>query len=218
MSTNGFDFPEFWEYPPYFTIQPVPETFHKQKELWCGLILRYCKHTRTFIIDVHDEDLVLFRNKKIERTYALLCACFVHVLAHNQSICGHVGHLDRGEKRVFLDALVEDGKAIWVDKKDTCLILWKSVGVWADSVYSWCKNTGESVILVEDLCRHDGEMQGSDISGLPMALVVPVITCLEKSGRAKYVFNAIMLGHLYEILLYGCSDNKFEFVVQEIQE
>ncbi|KAI8108546.1 hypothetical protein M9434_006571 [Picochlorum sp. BPE23] len=159
--SNGFEFPEFWEYPPYFTVQPVAETFHKQKELWCGLILRYCKHTRTFIIDVHDEDLALFRNKKIDR------------------------HLDRGEKRVFLDALVEDGKAIWVDKKDICLILWKSVDEWADSVYSWCKNTAESVILVDDLCGHDGEMQGSDISGLPMALVAPVIAWLEKSGRAK---------------------------------
>ncbi|WPT14395.1 Vacuolar protein sorting-associated protein 25 [Picochlorum sp. SENEW3] len=179
---NGFDFPEFWEYPPYYTVQPVAETFHKQKELWCGLILRYCKHTRTFIIDVHDEDLALFRNKKIDRTYIVLCACIV--LA--QLICGlDVGHLDRGEKRVFLDALVEDGKAIWVDKKDTCLILWKSVDEWADSVYSWCKNMAESVILVDDLCGHDGEMQGSDISGLPMALVVPVIACLEKSGRAK---------------------------------
>jgi hypothetical protein len=39
--------------------------------------LRYCKHTRTFIIDVHDEDLALFRNKKIDRAYVLLCACIV---------------------------------------------------------------------------------------------------------------------------------------------
>jgi ESCRT-II complex subunit VPS25 len=117
-----------------------------------------------------------------------------------QLICGlDVGHLDRGEKRVFLDALVEDGKAIWVDKKDICLILWKSVDEWADSVYSWCKNTAESVILVDDLCGHNGEMKGSDISGLPMVLVAPVIACLEKSGRAKYVFIAIVLGHMYGI-------------------
>lgn len=99
------------------------------------------------------------------------------------------GHLDRGEKRLFLDALVDQGKAIWVDKKDRCLILWKSVDEWADSVYSWCKDVNESVILVEDLCRHDGEMQGSDVSGLPAALVAPVIACLEKSGRGKYVLR-----------------------------
>jgi hypothetical protein len=105
---------------------------------------------------------------------------------------------------------VEDGKAIWVDKKDICLILWKSVDEWADSVYSWCKNTAESVILVDDLCGHDGEMQGSDISGLPMALVAQVIACLEKSGRAKYVFIAIVLGHMYE--MYGCWNKNFECV------
>lgn len=76
---GGFEFPEFWEYPPYFTVQPVPETFEKQKDLWCGLILRYCKHTRTFIVDVHDEDFVLFRNKKIDRTYHALRCVYVCV-------------------------------------------------------------------------------------------------------------------------------------------
>lgn len=104
---------------------------------------------------------------------------------------------------MFLDALVDEGKAVWLDtKKDRCLILWKSVEEWADSLYSWCKGSGESVILVQDLCSHDGEMQGSDISGLPMDLVIPIIACLEKSKKAKYVCAFIF--YLWVCLFYSC--------------
>ena len=52
-STSGaFVFPVFWNYPPYFTLQPIPETQQKQKELWRGLILGYCRHHRVFQISV----------------------------------------------------------------------------------------------------------------------------------------------------------------------
>lgn len=41
-SSRPYVFPQFYQYAPYFTVQPVAETFSKQKELWSSLILSYC--------------------------------------------------------------------------------------------------------------------------------------------------------------------------------
>jgi ESCRT-II complex subunit VPS25 len=70
-SSNSFVFPEFWSYPPYFTLQPIPETQQKQKELWRSLILSYCRHHRLFQINVDDaaaQQTPPFANPAIKRT------------------------------------------------------------------------------------------------------------------------------------------------------
>ncbi|KAM1404909.1 hypothetical protein ACFX2I_013351 [Malus domestica] len=40
---GDFKLPQFFNYPPYFTLQPVRETRKKQIQLWNNLILDYCK-------------------------------------------------------------------------------------------------------------------------------------------------------------------------------
>lgn len=41
-----FTFPAFYDYPPSFTLQPVPASRQKQLALWQDLILRYCAHKK----------------------------------------------------------------------------------------------------------------------------------------------------------------------------
>lgn len=157
---STYIFPKFWYYPPYFTVQPIAETFEKQKRLWSRLILDWCKSTRTFLIDVHDDRVRVFSNKEIER------------------------HLDLWEKRVFLDALCEEGKGQWLDdRKDVCLVMWKSIDAWADDIYAWCKRSGETVILVDDLVDVE---QGCDVYGLPLNdIIMPALEVLEGRRQVK---------------------------------
>jgi len=158
--TSKYTFPQFWYYPPYFTIQPIAETFEKQKRLWLRLILDWCMCTRTFTIDVHSSKVDVFSNKDIGR------------------------YLDVWEKRVFLDALCEQGKGRWVDeRKDICLVLWKPIEEWANDIYGWCTRSGDRVILIDDLRDVD---DGSEISGLPMEyIVMPAIDILEVRKLVK---------------------------------
>ena len=73
--STTFAFPEFWNYPPYFTLQPIPETQRKQKELWRSLILAYCRHSRLFQITVDDnQDAPPFANPAIQRELAIVCS------------------------------------------------------------------------------------------------------------------------------------------------
>ena len=40
---GAFQTPAFYEYPPYFTLQPVAATRAKQSASWRKLILEYCE-------------------------------------------------------------------------------------------------------------------------------------------------------------------------------
>ncbi|XP_044343541.1 vacuolar protein sorting-associated protein 25 isoform X2 [Triticum aestivum] len=60
-----FKLPHFFNYPPYFTLQPVRETREKQVQLWKELILDYCRSQKMYIISL-EEDFPLFSNTKIE--------------------------------------------------------------------------------------------------------------------------------------------------------
>ncbi|KAL3738664.1 hypothetical protein ACJRO7_020097 [Eucalyptus globulus] len=51
MQTLGnFKLPPFFNYPPYFTLQPVRDTREKQVQLWKELILDFCKTQKIFVI------------------------------------------------------------------------------------------------------------------------------------------------------------------------
>ncbi|KAB1200110.1 Vacuolar protein sorting-associated protein 25 [Morella rubra] len=48
---GNFKLPQFFNYPPYFTLQPVRDTRDKQVQLWKDLILDYCRTQKLFVID-----------------------------------------------------------------------------------------------------------------------------------------------------------------------
>ncbi|XP_029128919.1 uncharacterized protein LOC114916425 [Cajanus cajan] len=60
-----FKLPHFFNYPPYFTLQPVRDTREKQIQLWKELILDYCKTQKIFVIGL-EEEFPLFTNHVIE--------------------------------------------------------------------------------------------------------------------------------------------------------
>ncbi|KAL2234633.1 UNVERIFIED_CONTAM: Vacuolar protein sorting-associated protein 25, partial [Sesamum indicum] len=114
MQTLGeFKLPHFFNYPPYFTLQPVRDTREKQIQLWKELILDYCRTQKIFVVGL-DEDFPLFSNPVIERS-----------LSHEA-------------REAFLSALVAEGRAEWLDKSHKkILILWHSIKDWADLIISF---------------------------------------------------------------------------------
>jgi len=158
-AAQPYAFPSFYSYPPYFTVQPIPETFAKQKALWHSLILDYCTHKALHILDVFDDSLELFRNKSIDR------------------------HLNVGEKRVFLDSLERDyggRKGRWLEgtaeAKSTFLVLWRSV---EESVLDWIEKHGEGhdVVLLDDLA------EGLGLGAFKEAVVRPALEVLKREKK-----------------------------------
>uniref|UniRef100_A0A7C9CPK9 ESCRT-II complex subunit VPS25 n=1 Tax=Opuntia streptacantha TaxID=393608 RepID=A0A7C9CPK9_OPUST len=126
---GDFKLPSFFNYPPYFTLQPVRETRMKQKQLWKELILDYCRTQKIFIINLED-DFPLFSNPAIERS------------------------LSYEAREAFMISLVAEGRAEWMDKeRRKCLILWHRIQEWADIIHRFAKDNGleDSVMTVEEL-------------------------------------------------------------------
>ncbi|CAK9232334.1 unnamed protein product [Sphagnum jensenii] len=157
-----FSFPYFYNYPPYFTLQPVRDTREKQVELWKQLILKYCKHHKYFVVDLEEGDFPLFANANIDRK------------------------LTYEAREVFLGALVSEGKAEWMDKGHRrCLILWRRIQDWAELLLSFVRENGmeDSVMTLEEIMSGD-ETRGTELAGIDRGVLIRAIKILEQKGKA----------------------------------
>ncbi|KAM3336579.1 hypothetical protein ACQJBY_030536 [Aegilops geniculata] len=154
-----FKLPHFFNYPPYFTLQPVRETREKQVQLWKELILDYCRSQKIYIISL-EEDFPLFSNPKIERS------------------------LSYEAKEAFLAALVSEGRAEWIDKgHKKCLILWLRIQDWANYILDFVKENGLEVTTIEDI-RSGIETHGTELAGIDRAVLMRALRLLEQKGKA----------------------------------
>ncbi|KAI8530627.1 hypothetical protein RHMOL_Rhmol11G0074100 [Rhododendron molle] len=154
-----FKLPNFFNYPPYFTLQPVKDTREKQIQLWKELILDYCKTQKVFIVE--PEGFPLFTNSGIERS-----------LSHEA-------------REVFLSTLVSEGRAEWMDKGHRkCLILWHRIQEWADLIFRFVKDNGleDSVMTVEEI-RSGTESRGTDLHGIDCTVLMRALKLLEHKGK-----------------------------------
>lgn len=161
MASDEFSFPFFYNYPPYFTLQPVRDTRERQVALWKDLILRYCKHRRVFVVNF-DEDFPLFSNATIQRK------------------------LSNEAKELFVGALVAEGRAEWLGKgRRRCLILWRKVEDWADTILDFARENAlaNGVTTVEEL-RSGDDSKGTDLEGIDYTLLYRALKVLEHRGKA----------------------------------
>ncbi|KAH7835765.1 hypothetical protein Vadar_029619 [Vaccinium darrowii] len=156
---GDFKLPNFFNYPPYFTLQPVKDTREKQIQLWKELILDYCRTQKIFIVE--PENFPLFTNSGIERS-----------LSHEA-------------REVFLSALVSEGRAEWMDKGHRkCLVLWHRIQDWADLVLRFVKDNGleDSVMTVEEI-RSGIESRGTELYGIDRTVLMRALKLLEHKGK-----------------------------------
>ena len=64
-ASASFDFPQLYNFPPMFTIQPVEQTRLKQMESWRDILIKWVKHTKKASIDVNKCEI--FENTAINR-------------------------------------------------------------------------------------------------------------------------------------------------------
>ncbi|KAL9447871.1 hypothetical protein AB3S75_015363 [Citrus x aurantiifolia] len=157
---GDFKLPAFFNYPPYFTLQPVRDTREKQIQLWKELILDYCRNQKVFVI-LLEEEFPLFSNPVIERS------------------------LNNEARETFLSALVSEGRAEWLDKGHRkCLILWHRIQDWADIILRFVKDNGleDSVMTVEEI-RSGIESRGTELHGTDRTILMRALKLLEHKGK-----------------------------------
>lgn len=120
MSELDIEWPWQYNFPPFFTLQPHPETRAKQVAAWKSLILNYCQKTKTYIVDVREASQIpLFNNSSINRKL---------------------------EQSVIISILIElqkSGNAAPVDKiKHRWEVYWHTLDEWASIIYDYINNRG----------------------------------------------------------------------------
>lgn len=120
MSEVEIEWPWQYNFPPFFTLQPHPETRAKQVAAWKNLIVNYCQKTKTYIVDTREANQIpLFNNSSINRKL-------------EQSVISSI-----------LSELQKTGNAAPLDKtKYRWEIYWHTLDEWASIIYDFINARG----------------------------------------------------------------------------
>mmetsp|Transcript_16921 Transcript_16921/g.25047 ORF Transcript_16921/g.25047 Transcript_16921/m.25047 type:complete len:176 (-) Transcript_16921:177-704(-) len=157
---KSFTYPEYYSFPPFFTIQPVLETREKQMSLWCELILDY--HTAKKIKTLIVHDCPLWSNSSIKR------------------------QLSNEDVAIVMEEFCKSGHGEWEDEgtKTRCRILWRKPEQLASDIYDWAEKNGfvGSVCTVYEL--HSGEdVNGMSFQGADEEILRRALAILESRGQ-----------------------------------
>ena len=156
-----FSLPDWYEFPPSFTLQPVQQTQQRQLAMWCSLVLRWAAHHRTWTLV--PTKWPLFANERIGRRMP------------------HEG-VD-----AVVRALLESGHAEWADEERAQLRLMAQLpSELGTQLYHKVRETGMigSVYTVLELCEGD-ESETLGFSGTDPALFRKALQWLEDQNKAK---------------------------------
>jgi hypothetical protein len=198
-------------------VQPNPDTQRKQTELWKSLILgcvesarrrmafftrrhahsdrafsqitarrrspflfvprlayvprarRWCHHHRSFSLRLDDDAHPLWRNDAIDR------------------------RLPPDARRLFVDALVLDGAAAWLDgdpgPKSKCLVFWRSQDAWCDELCLWAAQSGleGQIVTLHEVAGGANTGGPPALEGAPFEFLANVAARLEQRDKGAFV-------------------------------
>mmetsp|Transcript_31339 Transcript_31339/g.35669 ORF Transcript_31339/g.35669 Transcript_31339/m.35669 type:complete len:181 (+) Transcript_31339:32-574(+) len=163
---SGFQFPDYFNWPCFFTIQPNLTTRKRQMEQWNDLIASYSKEKKIFKFNIDDSvDSELFSNPSIKRKL------------------GKDGLIQ------VVDELVNQGRAEYEsDAKSVFFVYWKSVDEWSDIILRWVRTAGRvgSVETINGLLEGE-ETEGEAFTILPYEIIIRVLLCMERKGKAELI-------------------------------
>ncbi|CAJ0949172.1 unnamed protein product, partial [Mesorhabditis belari] len=115
-----FKWPWQYDFPPFFTLQPVLITREKQLEAWARLVIDYAQHNKLFTLDIKEaEQGELFHNTKLNRRLS-----------------------PEGVKAVF-EYLEQKKHLEWIDTDHSrCHIYWRTPEEWGALIFEWAQSNG----------------------------------------------------------------------------
>lgn len=170
------EFPWQYNFPPFFTIQPNEDTKKKQLEVWCDLVLAYCKQKKMFKLDlIHAQNTELFTNKTLDRK------CSIELIT------------------LIIDQLVKQKRAEWIvqsgespSKMKTfrkCYILWHTLDEWAKLIYDYVNRNGlqNSVCTFYELSESD-EVRKEEFFRIDQEVLKKSILILQQAKKAEIIY------------------------------
>ncbi|GAB5354320.1 hypothetical protein AAMO2058_000108600 [Amorphochlora amoebiformis] len=160
-------FPKFYDFPPFFTIQPVQQTRQKQLSIWAEFVKDYQKAQKSTSIDVAKAAASSgppFGNAKINRKL------------NDEGI------------RLVLDELCRQGYGAWDDVKSkrVCRTTERKFEEWGNILLKWAKENGQ----MDRLCTLDEirtENSGEEFHNLEAEILFEALKLLEANGKSTLI-------------------------------
>ncbi|XP_066144068.1 vacuolar protein-sorting-associated protein 25 isoform X1 [Euwallacea fornicatus] len=168
MVETDMNWPWQYNFPPFFTLQPHPETRSKQVQAWKALILDYCKRCKLYLIDVREaSNISLFNNTTINRK--LQQDVIISLLGELQKL-GHAAPVDKAKHR-------------WE-------IYWHTLEEWASIVYEYISSRGMqgSVVTFYELSQGE-DVQGEEFYEIHHDVLIKVLQALEKDRKCELILS-----------------------------
>jgi ESCRT-II complex subunit VPS25 len=161
---GDYAYPDFYNFPPFFTIQPVLATREKQFALWRELILKYTATKKIKVLSIHDKELWV--NKKITRQ---LSTDSIVQICNDFILHGHGEWLDTTNDR---------------NKQTSMRIFWKQPEQIASDIYVWAEQNRyiNSIVTVYEL--HSGDdTNDSSFHNIDEDILRRALAILEQQGK-----------------------------------
>lgn len=162
LINQNYQYPEYFNWPFFFTIQKHTETKKKQLLMWNELILKFCKDNKVWRLSKSDLLENMGKNDKINRRLSL-------------------DAID-----IIISSMVENKRAEYVDKKskDEVFIFWKTFNEWKEYLYASAV-TRRSIDQLETLdgITMDDMNQSEEYYMMDRTLLINILKELEKEGK-----------------------------------
>ena len=167
MNEKKYNYPNYYKFPPFFTLQPVMKSRAKQIELWLSMLLDYSNQTKTFTLSYSSD---IFHNKVIARDASTeLMDVIFHTLVER-----NLAEFTEGDKKSISYS-------------------WKTPLEWSKVLHSWAvTNSHVDVILTCFELTHDELYEGEEFFQLPDALLLKALRILEKSKKATLLTGSVI--------------------------
>jgi ESCRT-II complex subunit VPS25 len=156
---DGYELPEFYGFPPLYTIQPCISTREKQFKMWSEIILAY--HKSVGESQMVPDTFSLFTNEKLDRSLS-----------------------SEGRKQL-IEFMIEHGNAEWANEdKSRVLLIFKSVEALAAEIYIWTQKQEMRDMILTVYELHSGEdYQDSGFHGTDPELFMRALQRLHEEGK-----------------------------------
>lgn len=164
--SKPFQFPPVYNFPPFWTIQPVQETKRRQFEMWLDLIMKYMKFKNETTLEIRNAiKTELFNNPAIQRS------------------------LTANEVTLLINELVQRQNAEWIDAEHKkCKIIWRKADEWAAVIYKWAQtNSMIGAILTFYEIRESDDTQGEPFHMMDITLLRDAIKHLASKNKAVFI-------------------------------
>ena len=161
-----YKFPDYFQWPFFFTLQTNGEVRRKQIHMWIDLVLKFCQDNKV---------------------WKLTPALFAQNMGQNPKINRK---LDPKDIEIIFQSLVSVKKAVFVNpaKPQDIYILWKSFNEWEQYLYNSAMNR-QSIDKLEtlDYIIEDDDNKNEEYYNMDKNLLINVLKGLESKGKCGLV-------------------------------